>query len=152
MRLRLQTFSNFKGAVPFKLRLSASEWRFALTSFAVKVALFWLLELAFCKWAPERQICHLVEKGVSALPDHLCGDGFSGDPTAEASLGSLIHRARSQQRFLNINQLAWLSSQAMRQSKPQTMSSTELVIAHQASAQVRVGGTRPVFNIVQKLS
>ena len=25
--------------------------------------LFWLLELAFCKWAPERQICHLVEKG-----------------------------------------------------------------------------------------
>ena len=62
MRLRLQTFSSFKGAVPFKLRLSASEWRFALTSFAVKVALFWLLELAFCKWAPERQICHLVEK------------------------------------------------------------------------------------------
>ena len=63
MRLRLQTFSSFKGAVPFKLRLSASEWRFALTSFAAKVALFWLLELAFCKWAPERQICHLVEKG-----------------------------------------------------------------------------------------
>ena len=63
MRLRLQTFSSFKGAVPFKLRLSASEWRFALTSFAVKVALFWLLELAFCKWAPERQFCHLVEKG-----------------------------------------------------------------------------------------
>ena len=29
MRLRLQTFSSFKGAVPFKLRLSASEWRFA---------------------------------------------------------------------------------------------------------------------------
>ena len=63
VQLRLQTFSSFKGAVPFKLRLSASEWRFALTSFAVKVALFWLLELAFCQWAPERQICHLVEKG-----------------------------------------------------------------------------------------
>ena len=63
MRLRLQTFSSFTGAVLFKLRLSASEWRFALTSFAAKVALFWLLELAFCKWAPERQICHLVEKG-----------------------------------------------------------------------------------------
>ena len=59
----LQTFRSLKGAVPFKLRLSASEWRFALTSFAVKVALFWLLELAFCQWAPERQICHLVEKG-----------------------------------------------------------------------------------------
>ena len=29
----------------------------------MKVALFWLLELAFCKWAPERQICHLVGKG-----------------------------------------------------------------------------------------
>ena len=63
MRLRLQAFSSFTGAVLFKLRLSASEWRFALTSFAAKVALFWLLELAFCKWAPERQICHLVEKG-----------------------------------------------------------------------------------------
>ena len=49
--------------MPFKLRLSASEWRFALTSFAVKVALFWLLELAFCKWAPEGQIRHLVKKG-----------------------------------------------------------------------------------------
>ena len=59
----LQTFRSLKGAVRFKLRLSASEWRFALTSFAVKVALFWLFELAFCQWAPERQICHLVEKG-----------------------------------------------------------------------------------------
>ena len=63
MWLRLQTFNSLKGAVPFKLHLSASEWRLALTSFAVKVALFWLLELAFCKWASERQICHLVEKG-----------------------------------------------------------------------------------------
>ena len=52
-----------KDAVPFKLRLSASEWRFALRSFAVKVALFWLLELAFSKWSPERQICHLVVEG-----------------------------------------------------------------------------------------
>ena len=49
--------------MPLKLRLSSSEWRFALTSFAVKAALFWLLELAFCKWAPQRQICHLVAKG-----------------------------------------------------------------------------------------
>ena len=46
-----------------KLRLSASKWRFAQTSLAVKVDLFWLLELAFCKWASERQMCHLVEKG-----------------------------------------------------------------------------------------
>ena len=63
MRLRLQAFSSFKGAVPFKVRLSASEWRFALTSFAVKVALFWPLELVLCEWAPERQICHLAGKG-----------------------------------------------------------------------------------------
>ena len=48
--------------MPFNVRLSASEWRFALMSFAVKVALFWLLELVLCEWAPERQICHLVEK------------------------------------------------------------------------------------------
>ena len=27
-------------------------------------------------------------KRVSALPDHLCGDGFSGNPTVEASPGS----------------------------------------------------------------
>ena len=151
MRLRLQTFSSFKGAVPFKLRLSASEWRFALTSFAVKVAL-----CSGCSnWrsanGPLNGRFDIWWKKVFALPDDLCGDGFSGDPTAEASLGSLIHRARSQQRFLNINQLARLSSQVMRQSKPQTMSSTELVIAHQASAQVRVGGTRPVFSVLQKL-
>ena len=49
--------------MPFNVRLSASEWRFALMSFAVKVALFWLFELAFCQWAPERQICHLVNQG-----------------------------------------------------------------------------------------
>ena len=50
--------------MPFKLRLIASEWRFALTSFAVKVSLFWLFELAFCKWPLERQICHMVEEGL----------------------------------------------------------------------------------------
>ncbi len=53
---------------------------------------------------------------------------------------------------MHINQLAWISSQAMRQSKSQTVSSMELVIAHQSSAQIRVDGTRPVFNILQKLS
>jgi len=53
---------------------------------------------------------------------------------------------------MHINQLAWISSQAMQQSKSKTVSSTELVIAQQASAQIRVGGTRPVFNILQKLS
>ena len=28
-------------------------------------------------------------EGVPALPDQLCGDGFCGDPAAEAALGSL---------------------------------------------------------------
>ena len=42
---------------------------------------------------------------VSALPDHVRGDGFSGDPTAEASLGSLICRTRPQQRFNHIHRL-----------------------------------------------
>ena len=63
MRLRLQTFSSFKGAVPFKLRLSASEWRLALTSFAAKVSLFWLSELVICPWDQERWVCNVVGKG-----------------------------------------------------------------------------------------
>ena len=63
MRFRHQAFSSFKSAVPFKLRLSASEWRFALTSFAVKVALFWLLELAFCKWALNGRFAIWWKKG-----------------------------------------------------------------------------------------
>ena len=63
VRLRHQTFSSFKGAVPFKLRLSASEWRFALTSFAVKVVLFWLSELVICQWDQERWVCNVVGKG-----------------------------------------------------------------------------------------
>ena len=45
------------------LRLSAAEWRFALMSFAAKVALFWLLELAVCEWDPDRRVCDVVEKG-----------------------------------------------------------------------------------------
>ncbi|WP_226397692.1 MULTISPECIES: hypothetical protein [unclassified Synechococcus] len=44
-------------------RLSAAEWRFALTSFTAKVAVFWLIELAFCEWDPQRRVCDLVEKG-----------------------------------------------------------------------------------------
>ena len=40
--LRLSAASS--GAVLFKLRLSASEWRLALTAFAAKVGLFWLSE------------------------------------------------------------------------------------------------------------
>ena len=31
----------------------------------------------------------LRREGVFALPRQLCGDGFSGDPAAEASLGPL---------------------------------------------------------------
>ena len=60
--LRHQTFSSFKSAVPFKLRLSASEWRFALTSFAAKVGLFWLSELVICQWDQERWVCNVVGK------------------------------------------------------------------------------------------
>ena len=57
---RHQTFSSFKGAVPFKLRLSASEWRFALASFAAKVGLFWLSELVICQWDQERWVCNVA--------------------------------------------------------------------------------------------
>ena len=32
-------------------------------SFAAKVALFWLLELAVCEWDPDRRVCDVVEKG-----------------------------------------------------------------------------------------
>ncbi|WP_114989521.1 hypothetical protein [Synechococcus sp. N19] len=49
--------------MPFKLRLSASEWRFALTSFATKVSLFWLSELVICQWDQERWACNVVGKG-----------------------------------------------------------------------------------------
>ena len=45
------------------LRLSAAEWRFALTSFSVKVAIFWLAQLVVCEWDPERRVCDVVEKG-----------------------------------------------------------------------------------------
>jgi len=49
--------------VPFKLRLSTSEWRFALRSFAAKVVLFWLSELVICQWDQERWVCNVVGKG-----------------------------------------------------------------------------------------
>ncbi|QNJ12245.1 putative membrane protein [Synechococcus sp. M16.1] len=51
--------------MPFKLRLSASEWRFALTSFAAKVGLFWLSELVICQWDQERWVCNVVGKVLS---------------------------------------------------------------------------------------
>ena len=63
MRCGHQTFGSFKGAVPFKLRLSASEWRFALRSFAAKVVLIWLSELVICQWDLERWVCNVVGKG-----------------------------------------------------------------------------------------
>ena len=46
----------------FKLRLSASEWRFALRSFTAKVVLFWLSELVICQWDQERWVCNVVGK------------------------------------------------------------------------------------------
>ena len=61
---RLQASSSFKGAVPFKLHLSASEWRFALTSFAAKVGVFWLSELVICQCDQERWGCNVVRKGL----------------------------------------------------------------------------------------
>jgi hypothetical protein len=73
--------------------LSAAERRFALTSFAVKVAIFWTAQLVACQLDPRRLVCGVVEKGFlpPALPDQLCGDGFCGDSAAEASLGALTH-------------------------------------------------------------
>ena len=43
-------------------RLSAAEKRFALTSFAVKVAIFWLAQLVVCVLDPRRLVCGGVEK------------------------------------------------------------------------------------------
>ena len=59
--IRLSAASS--GAVLFKLRLSASEWRFALRSFTAKVVLFWLSELVICQWDQERWVCNDVGKG-----------------------------------------------------------------------------------------
>ena len=59
--IRLSAASS--GAVLFKLRLSASEWRFALWSFTAKVVLFWLSELVICQWDQERWVCNVVGKG-----------------------------------------------------------------------------------------
>ena len=44
-------------------RLSAAEGRFALTSFAVKVAVFWAAQLVVCVLDPRRLVCAVVEKG-----------------------------------------------------------------------------------------
>ena len=44
-------------------RLSAAEKRFALTSFAVKVAIFWVAQLVACVLDPRRLVCGVVEKG-----------------------------------------------------------------------------------------
>ena len=45
------------------LRLSAAERRFALTSFAVKVAIFWAAQLVVCQLDPRRLVCGVVKKG-----------------------------------------------------------------------------------------
>jgi len=44
-------------------RLSPAERRFALTSFAVKVAIFWAAQLVVCQLDPRRLVCGVVEKG-----------------------------------------------------------------------------------------
>ena len=44
------------------LRLSAAEWRFALTSFALKVAIFWVAQLVVCMLDPRLMVCDFVEK------------------------------------------------------------------------------------------
>ena len=44
-------------------RLSAAEKRFALTAFAVKVAIFWIAQLVVCELDPRRLVCGVVEKG-----------------------------------------------------------------------------------------
>ena len=45
------------------MRLSAVEWRFALTSFAIKVVIFWVAQLVVCELDPKRLVCGFVEKG-----------------------------------------------------------------------------------------
>ena len=80
MRFRLQTFSSFKGAAPFKLRLSRSKWRLALTSFAAKVGLFWLSELVTCQWVKNTDFAMLWEK-VLFLPYHIRDNRTTDDPT-----------------------------------------------------------------------
>ena len=44
-------------------RLSAAGRRFALTSFAVKVAIFWIAQLVVCVLDPRQLGCGVVEKG-----------------------------------------------------------------------------------------
>ena len=44
-------------------RLSAAEKRFALTSFVVKVAIFWIAQLVVCELDPRRLVCGVVERG-----------------------------------------------------------------------------------------
>jgi hypothetical protein len=45
------------------MRLTAAERRFALTSFAVKAAIFWIAQLVICMLDPQRLVCGFVEKG-----------------------------------------------------------------------------------------
>ena len=71
------------------MRLTAAERRFALTSFAVKAAIFCIAQLVVCVLEPAATGVRLRGEGVPALPNQLRGDGFSGDPAATASLGPL---------------------------------------------------------------
>ena len=44
-------------------RLSAADRRFALTSFALKVAVFWIAQLVVCVLDARRLVCGVVERG-----------------------------------------------------------------------------------------
>ena len=50
------------------MRLTAAERRFALTSFAVKAAIFWIAQLVVCVLDPRRLARGFVEKGFLPCP------------------------------------------------------------------------------------
>ena len=68
-------------------RLSAAGRRFALTSFAVKVAIFWIAQLGVLCVGSTADGLRCRGAGVPALPDQLCSDGFCGDSATAATLG-----------------------------------------------------------------
>ena len=45
------------------LLLNRAEWRVAVLSFLIKIALFWLAELVICELDYGRMICRLVARG-----------------------------------------------------------------------------------------
>ena len=45
------------------LLLNRAEWRVAVLSFLIKIALFWLAELVICQLDHDRMVCRLVARG-----------------------------------------------------------------------------------------